>query len=77
MWSELIVAYGPRLRYNAQVFGSFWRQVYQAERLAPPLDAHTWTTAYSKLFHNATRASYWQGIAKSGAWAGVGIAVSY
>lgn len=61
--------------YNAKVFSSLCRQVYQAERLAPPLDLSTWANAYSHIWARGTKLSWWRETLKTGAWAGIAVAV--
>jgi hypothetical protein len=49
--------------------------VYQAEKLYFPTDLHTWASAYAQIWARASNMKYWQEIAKTGAWAGVAVAV--
>ncbi|WVR05648.1 hypothetical protein IAU60_002670 [Kwoniella sp. DSM 27419] len=66
--------YREPLVYNAKVASSLARQVWQAEKLAPPLDAHTWARAYAQIWGKATNGGYWRDLLKTGAWAGLGVA---
>ncbi|EIW72864.1 hypothetical protein TREMEDRAFT_42037 [Tremella mesenterica DSM 1558] len=67
-------SYREPLTFNAKVFASLCRQVYIAERLAPPLQLSTWANAYAKIWHSATSLTFWRSALSSGAWAGLGIA---
>ena len=66
-------AYRAPLWYNLSVAREFLKQVYLAERLQPPTNPQTWSTAYTTLAQRAQNPSYWRGIFKSGEWAKVGI----
>jgi F-type H+-transporting ATPase subunit g len=68
--------YRDPLMYNFKVFTSLCRQVYIAERLAPPTNLSAWTTAYAKIWSRATSAAWYKTIAQNGEWAKVGIYVS-
>ncbi|ODO07298.1 F-type H+-transporting ATPase subunit G [Cryptococcus wingfieldii CBS 7118] len=68
-------AYREPIVYNSKVVASIAKQVYQAEKLAPPLDLNTWARAYSEIYHKATNGGYWSTLLKTGAWAGLGVAV--
>lgn len=60
--------------YNSKVFASICRQVWQAEKLSPPLDLATWARAYSEIYAKASNGGYWKNVLKTGAWAGLGVA---
>jgi F-type H+-transporting ATPase subunit g len=62
--------------YNAKVVSSLARQVYQAERMAFPTELNTWTTAYAQIWARATNRSFWRDVLRTGAWAGLAVAVS-
>lgn len=62
--------------YNSKVFASICRQVWQAEKLSPPLELATWARAYSEIYSKAVNGGYWKNLLKTGAWAGLGVAVS-
>ncbi|KAG9104997.1 hypothetical protein FRC06_002918 [Ceratobasidium sp. 370] len=66
-------AYREPVTYNLAVARAFLRQVYIAEKLAPPTSVETVTTAYRTLFENARNPEYWKGIARSGEWARVAL----
>ncbi|OWZ34505.1 F-type H+-transporting ATPase subunit G [Cryptococcus neoformans AD2-60a] len=60
--------------YNSKVFASICRQVWQAEKLSPPLELATWARAYSEIYSKAVNGGYWKNVLKTGAWAGLGVA---
>ncbi|WVQ85297.1 hypothetical protein IAT38_007462 [Cryptococcus sp. DSM 104549] len=66
--------YREPLVYNAKVVTSIARQVWQAEKLAPPLDAATWARAYSQIWSRAVSGAWWKQVLKTGAWVGLGVA---
>ncbi|OCF31908.1 F-type H+-transporting ATPase subunit G [Kwoniella heveanensis CBS 569] len=68
--------YREPLVYNAKVASSLARQVWQAEKLAPPLDASTWARAYSEIWAKGTNGGYWKNLLKTGGWAGLGVAAA-
>ena len=72
----LHTAYKDPLVYNFKVFTSLARQVYIAEKLAPPTNLNTWINAYTKIWSSAVSPNYWKGIAQNGQWAKVGVYVS-
>lgn len=49
--------------------------MYQAEKLSFPTDLHAWASSYAQIWARASNLKYWQEIAKTGAWAGVAVAV--
>lgn len=59
--------------YNLSVTREFLKQVYVAEKLAPPTSFSAITEAYTTLFNRARDLNYWRELARSGAWAKVGI----
>jgi len=63
----------PPLSYNLSVAREFLKQVYVAERLAPPLSPQTWSSAYTTLAQRARNPNYWREIVKTGEWARVGV----
>lgn len=62
--------------YNFKVFTSLARQVYIAERLAPPTQLSSWTTAYAKIWSRATSAGWYRQIMANGEWVKIGVYVS-
>ncbi|QRV89744.1 F1F0-ATP synthase G subunit [Ceratobasidium sp. AG-Ba] len=66
-------AYREPVTYNLAVARAFLRQVYIAEKLAPPTSAEAFTTAYRTLYEHARNPEYWKGIARSGEWARVAL----
>lgn len=68
--------YAAPLKYNAKVVASIARQVYQAEKLAPPTNISAWANAYAQIWARGTSAQWYQSIAKNGEWAKVGVYVS-
>lgn len=74
--STLTPGYRQPLVYNWQTFTSLVRQVYQAERLAPPLQLSQWASAYANIWSAASSPAWWRQAAASGQWAKVAVAVS-
>lgn len=68
--------YREPLVYNWKVFTSLCRQVYIAEKLAPPTSLSTWVHAYAKIWSRATSPAYYRQIAQSGEWSKVAVYVS-
>nr|ODO02713.1 phenylalanine-tRNA ligase, beta subunit [Cryptococcus depauperatus CBS 7855] len=66
--------YREPLVYNSKVVTSIFKQVYQAEKLAPPLDLSTWAHAYSQIYARAINAGWWKNVLRTGAWVGLGVA---
>lgn len=71
-----VSGYREPIVYNSKVFASICRQVWQAEKLSPPRDLATWARAYSEIYAKAVNGGYWKNVLKTGAWAGLGVAVS-
>ncbi|GFZ43293.1 hypothetical protein JCM24511_01012 [Saitozyma sp. JCM 24511] len=67
-------SYREPIVYNAKVAASLARQVYQAERLAPPTKLHDWATAYAQIWSRASNINFWRDVLKTGAWAGLAVA---
>lgn len=53
--------------------GQVAKQVYQAERLAPPTSLEQITSAYKTLWSRASDAGYWAKFVSSGEWQKAGI----
>ncbi len=69
------LGYRQPIVYNLKVAGSLARQVYLAEKLAPPTHLSSWTTAYAKIWSRATSASWYRQIMANGEWVKIGIYV--
>lgn len=59
--------------YNLSVAREVLKQVYVAERLAPPTSFSTVTSAYQTLWARASNPGYWREILKNGEWQRVGV----
>jgi F-type H+-transporting ATPase subunit g len=53
-----------------------FKQVFKAEKLQFPTDLNTWVHTYASIWARGTSGKWWTETVKTGAWAGVGIAVS-
>ncbi|KAL1405088.1 hypothetical protein Q8F55_008711 [Vanrija albida] len=71
---SLLGAYRAPLTYNWNVFTSLVRQVYKAEKLAPPTHLSQWATAYANIWARASSPAWWRSALESGEWAKVAIA---
>ncbi|KDN42622.1 hypothetical protein K437DRAFT_248919 [Tilletiaria anomala UBC 951] len=69
----LLGSYSEPAVYNLKVAGSIAKQVYQAERLAPPSSIEQITSAYKTLWSRASDAGYWAKFVSSGEWKKAGI----
>lgn len=67
------VGYREPIMYNLAVARELAKQVYVAERLAPPTSLGTVANAYSTLWSRASNMSYWQDLARTGEWKKVGV----
>ena len=65
--------YREPLMYNLSVARELLKQVYVAERLAPPTSLSTITSAYQTLWARASNPGYWREILKNGEWQRVGV----
>lgn len=72
----MLGGYREPLVYNFQVFTSLCRQVYVAEKLAPPTSLATWAGAYARIWSRASSPQWWREVASSGQWVQLGIYVS-
>jgi len=70
---SMLGSYRQPLFYNLTVARDLLKQVYVAEKLAPPTSFSTWQSAYQTMFNRAKDVNYWQELLRSGAWAKVGI----
>lgn len=73
---SLTPAYKQPIVYNFNVFRSLCRQVYQAEKLAPPTHLSQWASAYSQIFSAAASPAFWQKAMSNGQAAKIAVAVS-
>jgi hypothetical protein len=69
-WS---VAYRQPLLYNLAVTREFLKQIYTAERLAPPTSLSQITAVYKQLYSNAISIPFWRELWTSGQWTKVAI----
>jgi F-type H+-transporting ATPase subunit g len=67
------IAYRQPITYNLAVVKELAKQVYVAERLAPPTSVSAFTSAYSTLWSRATNPAYWREAARSGELTKVGV----
>lgn len=74
--AQLTSAYKQPVTYNWNVFTSLCRQVYQAEKLAPPTQLSQWASAYSQIFSAASSPAFWQKAMSNGQAAKIAVAVS-
>ncbi|WFD43363.1 hypothetical protein MPSI1_002024 [Malassezia psittaci] len=65
---RMLGRYSEPIMYNLRVAGSLMKQVYIAEKLAPPTNLGTWTAAYRQMFANATNPSWWTHTLPAGEW---------
>ncbi|KZT57941.1 hypothetical protein CALCODRAFT_495605 [Calocera cornea HHB12733] len=70
---SLLGSYREPLFYNLAVARELAKQVYVAEKLAPPLSSSQWTSAYSTLFSKAKDLNYWREVMRTGGWAKLGV----
>lgn len=54
--------------YNLRVTRSLLKQVYIAEKLAPPTNLQVIMNAYKTMWANATNPSYWLNTVPAGDW---------
>ncbi|KAL9931500.1 hypothetical protein V8E36_009665 [Tilletia maclaganii] len=59
--------------YNLRTLGALAKQVYVAERLAPPTSTETILNAYKSIWAFASNPSAWSRLVQSGDWKKVGI----
>ncbi|BEI86990.1 hypothetical protein CcaverHIS002_0703360 [Cutaneotrichosporon cavernicola] len=71
---NMLGAYKKPLTYNWNVFTSLCRQVYQAEKLAPPTSLNQWASAYSQIFSAAASPAFWQKAMSNGQAAKIAVA---
>ncbi|KAJ9108782.1 hypothetical protein QFC21_000102 [Naganishia friedmannii] len=70
---RLLGGYREPIVYNWKVFTSLCRQVYIAEKLAPPTSLSTWVHAYAQIWSRATSPAYYKKIAQTGEWSKVAV----
>ncbi|CAK9782193.1 hypothetical protein CC85DRAFT_282208 [Cutaneotrichosporon oleaginosum] len=71
---SMLGSYKQPIVYNFNVFTSLCRQVYQAEKLAPPTQLAQWASAYSQIFSAATSPAFWQKAMSNGQAAKIAVA---
>jgi len=71
--SNYFHAYRGPVVYNTQVFLQVLKQVYKAEKLAPPTSLAEIQSAYRTLFNRAKDTKYWQDLYVTGQWKKVAI----
>jgi F-type H+-transporting ATPase subunit g len=71
---NMLGAYKQPVTYNWNVFTSLCRQVYQAEKLAPPTQLSQWASAYSQIFSAASSPAFWQKAMSNGQAAKIAVA---
>ncbi|KAK0537253.1 hypothetical protein OC835_001786 [Tilletia horrida] len=59
--------------YNLRVVGALAKQVYVAERLAPPTSTETILSAYKSIWGFASNPASWSRLLQNGEWKKVGI----
>jgi hypothetical protein len=68
--------YKDPIVYNFKVLASLARQVYIAEKMAPPTNLSAYVNSYANIWSNAVSPNFWKGLAQNGQWAKVGVVVS-
>jgi len=71
--SSLAGSYRQPLLYNFAVAREFLKQIYIAERLAPPTSLSQITSVYKQLYSNAISIPFWRELWTSGQWTKVAI----
>lgn len=61
-------AYREPVAYNLAVIREIGKQVYIAEKLAPPTNPQAIRDAYEEFYRKASDASWWRSILESGDW---------
>lgn len=62
--------------YNAKLVAALGKQVYIAEKLAPPTSLGEVVGGWATLWSRAKNVNYWAGLGKSGEWKTVAVYVS-
>ncbi|KAG8895900.1 hypothetical protein FRB99_000286 [Tulasnella sp. 403] len=71
--ANAFASYRGPLIYNTRVLGHVFKQVYKAEKLAPPSSFAEIQSAYQTLFNRAKDISYWRNLYSTGEWKKVAI----
>ncbi|KAK0569133.1 hypothetical protein OC861_001273 [Tilletia horrida] len=71
--SSLFSSLSETVIYNARVVGAIAKQVYVAERLAPPTSTQTIVNAYKSIWSFVSNPASWSRILQNGDWKKVGI----
>jgi len=71
--SGLAGSYRQPLLYNFTVAREFLKQIYTAERLAPPTSLSQITSVYKQLYSSAISIPFWRELWMSGQWTKVAI----
>jgi len=71
--SGIAGSYRQPLLYNFAVAREFLKQIYTAERLAPPTSLSQITSVYKQLYSNAISIPFWRELWTSGQWTKVAI----
>lgn len=66
-------SYAEPIVYNLKVAGSLAKQVYIAEKLAPPTSVSQITSAYRQIWECVSKPSYWMNSLPSGEWKKVAV----
>ena len=61
-------SYAEPIIYNLRVAGSLAKQVYIAEKLAPPTSVSQVTSAYQQIWSSISKASWWAHSLPAGEW---------
>ncbi|PKI84324.1 hypothetical protein MVES_001627 [Malassezia vespertilionis] len=61
-------SYSEPIMYNLRVAGSFLKQVYISEKLAPPMHLKNWTDAYRQIWQDVSSHKWWTQTLPSGQW---------
>lgn len=73
---SISAGYKDPIVYNFKVLASLARQVYIAEKMAPPTNLSAYVNSYANIWSNAVSPNFWKGLAQNGQWAKVGVVVS-
>jgi len=69
----LLGAYRQPIVYNAQVARSILKQVYIAEKLAPPTSWSQVRGVYEQIYRTASKGEYWRELLRTGEWKRFGL----
>ncbi|KAG7531625.1 hypothetical protein FFLO_04209 [Filobasidium floriforme] len=70
---SMMGGYKDPIVYNFKVLASLARQVYIAEKMAPPTNLSAYVNSYANIWSNAVSPNFWKGLAQNGQWAKVGV----